>query len=192
MTKMPVGGLIALVSYLPEPLNTTLQAFREVLRSSYSALPHITILPPRPLQSGIESVEQYITETLAPHPEFVVELTDLLSFPATNVLYLAVDSGSDVLRRLHFALNTGELSHRETYEFTPHVTVAGPFESEALPSLLEQANELWTASDSTRSFPVRELVLLWTDSDEHGWEPLRSFTLQSVGREFLATAANRT
>jgi 2'-5' RNA ligase len=192
MTKMPVGGLIALVSYLPEPLNTTLQAFREVLRSSYSALPHITILPPRPLQSGIESVEQYISETLAPHQEFVVELTDLLSFPATNVLYLAVDSGSDVLRRLHFALNTGELSHRETYEFTPHVTVAGPFESEALPSLLEQANELWTASDSTRSFPVRELVLLWTDSDEHGWEPLRSFTLQSVGREFLATAANRT
>jgi 2'-5' RNA ligase len=137
-------------------------------------------------------VEQYISKTLAPHPEFVVELTDLLSFPATNVLYLAVDSGSDVLRRLHFALNTGELSHRETYEFTPHVTVAGPFESEALPSLLEQANELWTASDSTRSFPVRELVLLWTDSDEHGWEPLRSFTLQSVGREFLATAANRT
>jgi 2'-5' RNA ligase len=192
MTKMPVGGLIALVSYLPEPLNTTLQAFREVLRSSYSALPHITILPPRPLQSGIESVEQYISKTLAPHPEFVVELTDLLSFPATNVLYLAVDSGSDVLRRLHFALNTGELSHRETYEFTPHVTIAGPFESEALPSLLEQANELWTASDSTRSFPVRELVLLWTDSDEHGWEPLRSFTLQSVGREFLATAANRT
>lgn len=192
MTKMPDGGLIALVCYLPEPLNTTLQSFREVLKSSYSALPHITILPPRPLRVGIESVEQHIAETLASHPEFVVNLTELLSFPATNVLYLAVESGADVLRRLHLALNTRELSYRETYEFTPHVTVAGPFESEALPALLEQASELWNASESARSFPVRELALLWTDSDEHGWKPVRSFTLQSAGREFLATAGNRT
>jgi|SRR3954471_11228728 len=192
MTKMPDGGLIALVSYLPEPLNTTLQRFREVLKSSYSALPHITILPPRPLRVGIEDVEQYIAETLASHPEFVVELNDVLSFPATSVLYLGVDSGSDVLRRLHLALNTGELSHRETYDYTPHVTVAGPFESEALPALLQQANQLWNASESDRSFPVRELVLLWTSSDAHGWEPLRSFTLRSLERELLATAANRT
>src|SRR4051812_34620617 len=161
MTKMPDGGLIALVSYLPEPLNTTLQNFRAVLKGSYSALPHITILPPRPLRVGIENVERYIAETLSSHREFAVELTDLLSFPATNVLYLAVASGSDMLRRLHVALNTGELNHREAYEFTPHVTVAGPFDSEALPALLEQANELWNQSDSARSFHVRELVLLW-------------------------------
>jgi len=192
MTKMPDSGLIALVCYLPEPLNTTLQSFREVLKSSYSALPHITILPPRPLRVGIESVKELIAGTLAPHPEFVVELTELLSFPATNVPYLPVDSGSDVLSQLQLALNTGELSYRKAYDFTPHVTVAGPFETEALPTLLEQANELWNGSDSDRSFPVRELVLLWTENDASGWEPLRSFTLQSVGRELLATAGNRT
>src|SRR5438094_8472236 len=118
MTKMPDSGLIALVCYLPEPLNTTLQSFREVLKSSYSARPHITIRPPRPLRVGIESVKELIAGTLAPHPEFVVELTELLSFPATNVLYLAVDSGADVLRQLHLALNTGELSYREAYDFT--------------------------------------------------------------------------
>lgn len=192
MTKMTDGGLIALVCYLPEPLNTTLQSFRQVLKSSYSALPHITILPPRPLRGGIEGVERYVAEALAPHAEFVVDLTELLSFPATNVLYLAVESGSDVLRRLHLALNTGELSYRETYDFTPHVTVAGPFEPEVLPSVLGQANELWNASEAARSFPVRELALLWTDTDAHGWEPVRLFTLQSVNREFLATAGNRT
>ncbi len=192
MTKMPDGGLIALVCYLPEPLNTTLQNFRQELRSSYSAQPHITILPPRPLRGGIEHVERYIAETISPYPEFAVELTELLSFPATNVLYLAVNSGSDALRQLHVALNTGELNYREAYDFTPHVTVAGPFESTALPERLERANELWSASESARSFPVRELVLLWTDSDGHRWEPLSSFTLRSTTRELLATAGNRT
>jgi len=184
--------LIALVCYLPEPLNTTLQNFREVLGGSYSAIPHITILAPRPLQAGIEAVEQYITATLAPYPAFTVELSQLLSFPATNVLYLAVDAGSDVLTHLHVALNTGELSYREAHEFTPHVTVAGPFDSTALPGLLERANELWSTQGSTRSFPVRELILLWTDSDVHRWEPLRSFTLRNTPKELLATAANRT
>jgi 2'-5' RNA ligase len=192
MTKMPDGGLIALVCYLPEPLTSTLRNFREVLRGSYSAVPHITILAPRPLQVGIEAIEQYIAATIAPYSEFTVELSELLSFPATNVLYLAVDSGSDVLTHLHTALNTGELSYREAHEFTPHVTVAGPFDSTVLPALLEQASELWTAQVSARSFPVRELVLLWTDSEGHRWEALRSFTLRNTPKELLATAANRT
>src|SRR3954452_6836626 len=183
MTKMPDGGFIALVSYLPESLTTALQSFRQVLSSSYSALPHITILPPRPLRGGLEGVEQYIANTIAPYTEFAVELTDLLSFPATNVLYLAVDTGSESLKQLHVALNTGALSYREIHEFTPHVTVAGPFESTALPGLLEQANGLWSSTDeSVRLFPVRELVLLWTDNEKRGWEPLRSFILGSSRR----------
>src|SRR6476661_9110059 len=177
MTKMPDGGLIALVCYLPEPLNATLQNFREVLGGTYSAVPHITILAPRPLQAGIGAVEQYIRATLAPYPEFTVDLSQLLSFPATNVLYLAVDSGSDMLRHLHVALNTGELSYREAHEFTPHVTVAGPFESTALPLLLDQGKDLWRDSESPRSFSVRELVLLWTAREGDRWEPLRLFTL---------------
>src|SRR3954447_3752196 len=119
MTNTPDSGLVALVSYLPEPLNTTLTSFRDVLKSSYSAVPHITILPPRPIRVGLESIERQIEAALAPHREFAVELTDLLSFPATNVLYLAVQTGgSDVLKQLHIALNTGELSYREAYEFT--------------------------------------------------------------------------
>src|SRR3954454_1487694 len=138
MKNMPDGGFIALVCYLPEPLTQTLQDFREVLRSSYSALPHITILPPRPVRAGIESVSRYIAETIAPYPEFVVELRELLSFPATNVIYLAVNSGADTLRHLRLALNAGELNYSEAHEFTPHVTVAGPFEPTALPGLLEQ------------------------------------------------------
>jgi 2'-5' RNA ligase len=103
-----------------------------------------------------------------------------------------VDSGSDLLRHLHVALNTGELSYREAHEFTPHVTVAGPFDSTVLPGLLAQANELWSTQGSTRSFPVRELILLWTDTEGHRWEPLRSFTLRNTPKELLATAANRT
>jgi 2'-5' RNA ligase len=192
MTTTPADGLIALVCYLPEPLNTTLQDFQKVLSSSYSALPHVTILPPRPLRVGIEDIERYIAETLAPFPAFTVELAELLSFPATNVLYLAVDSGSDELKQLHVALNTGELRYREVHDFTPHVTVAGPFESNALPGLLEQATTLWTTSETTRSFPVRELVLLWTGNEGQGWDQLRSFTLGGTRTELLATAANRT
>jgi 2'-5' RNA ligase len=193
MTKTPDSGLIALVCYLPEPLNTTLTTFRDVLKSSYSAVPHITILPPRPIRVAPDNIERHIEAALAPHREFAVELTALLSFPATNVLYLAVETGgSDLLKQLHVALNTGELSYREAYEFTPHVTVAGPFDSDALPQLLQQANELWNASKSVRSFAVRELVLLWSDSDGNRWEPLRTFTLKSGTREFLATVGNRT
>jgi 2'-5' RNA ligase len=192
MTNMPEGGLIALVCYLPEPLNTVVQQFREVLRSSYAALPHITILPPRPLRADVGTVERYIAQSLAPFQEFTVELTDLHSFPATSMLYLSISSGSDVLRKLHQALNSGELDHEEAYEFTPHATVAGPFDPDAIPGLMEQANAFWKSRESNGSFGVRELVLLWTDRDGHGWQALRTFTLRSAAREFLATAANRT
>ncbi|MFL6448555.1 MAG: 2'-5' RNA ligase family protein [Bryobacteraceae bacterium] len=193
MLNMPEDGLIALVSYLPEPLTTALQNFRDVLPSAYSALPHITILPPRPLQVEIEAAMRYISDTIAPFREFAVELTELLSFPATNVLYLAVDSGSDELKQLHLALNTGDLSYREVHEFTPHVTVAGPFESTVLPGMLQQANLLWNTTDSARLFPVRELVLLWTGTSGDQWEPLTTFTLRGTTKELLATTAgNRT
>jgi 2'-5' RNA ligase len=141
---------------------------------------------------AIDAIERYIAETLEPYPEFSVELSKVLSFPATNVLYLGVESGSDVLRQLHVALNTGELHYREAYDFTPHVTVAGPFEAAALPPLLERAVELWTSSEAARSFLVRELVLLWMDNDARGWEPLRSFTLRKTQPDLLATAANQT
>lgn len=191
MTIRPDQGLIALVCYVPEPLFSALRDIRVALNSSYSALPHITVLPPRPLSASADAVLDYVEAILSEYSVFAIELTHLSAFPATNVLYLEVDTGSDQLRQMHTALDTGELNYPETYEFTPHVTVAGPFESDALPGLFKTANELWALNDSSSRFEVRELVMLGLGPGESQWVPLRSFTLKRE-RGLLATAANQT
>lgn len=125
------GELFALVSYVPEPLGPTLDSLKTPPNGMPLSPAHITLLPPRPLRTDPLSAYERIREVLTGFPAFELELTEICRFPSTNVIYLAVGKGQDQIHELYRALNHGEFSHEEEFEFLPHLTLAYPSDLES-------------------------------------------------------------
>lgn len=154
-------GSLALVTYIPDPLSTFLHDLRLLLPGDHYALPHVTILPPRPLRTSIESASRAAQSVLERFPSFEIELCQVNCFPQTNVLYLNLAHGHSELHHLHDALNTGELAHPEKFEFLPHVTLAGPVPSSSMDAARERVELAWSSATCPPKFTVREVVCLW-------------------------------
>ena len=174
-------GAIALVSYIPDPLRSVLVDLQQSLASSCNPQPHITVLPPRPLQQSMEIASQTIQSKLDDFSAFAVELSQVRRFPETNFLYLNIAGGSQSIHELHNALNTGELAHVERFEFRPHLTLGGPFEADNLPSVQRRAEERWRVNGCSSRVWVDEITCLWlTPGDvRRGWSILWSHRLGS-------------
>src|ERR1700722_17014901 len=84
----------ALISYLPEPLAGYLDSLRCELVPRCQARTHVTILPPRPLATGLpENAWRDLNAYLDDFRPFRVELTTIEVFEGTNVIYLSVGAG---------------------------------------------------------------------------------------------------
>src|ERR1700733_1254957 len=122
-----VGNAInsfALISYLPEPLAGFLDSLRCELVPRCQAKTHVTILPPRPLASGVpEDAWSDLNDSLNLFPPFRVELTSVEVFAGTNVIYISIGAGFRELEQMHAALNQGPLQFDEPYKYHPHVTL---------------------------------------------------------------------
>jgi 2'-5' RNA ligase len=127
-----VWGSFALVSYVPDPLGSSLDGLRQSFPGSDPAHSHITILPPRPLHLPVERASEQATSILRKFQAFEVELEAVSTFPHTNVVYLDLSEGNRLVRELHQALNTGNLADNEQFEFHPHLTLGGPIAEAAV------------------------------------------------------------
>lgn len=154
-------GSLALVSYIPDPLGAFLHDLQRQLPGEHNPQPHVTILPPRPLRAGIETVTRNAQDVLRRFPSFDVELSQVRCFPETSILYLDVSEGQDFLYALHRALNTGELAHAERFEFLPHLTLGGPVPGNSLTDVGQQAESVWRSATCPVRFHVSEVVCLW-------------------------------
>jgi len=157
-------GSLALVSYIPDPLGAFLHDLQRQLPGEHNPQPHVTILPPRPLRAGIETVTRNAKSVLERFPSFDVELSQVRCFAETNILYLDVGEGQDLLYALHRALNTGELAHTERFEFLPHLTLGGPVPGNSLIEARERAESVWRLASCPVRFHVSEVVCLWLPS----------------------------
>lgn len=166
-------GSFALVSYIPDPLGSLLHGLRQSLPGEDNPQPHITILPPRPLQLPVEAASQMALKILLTFPAFEVELSNVRSFPDTNVLYLDVGRGSSSLYRLHAALNSGELHHLEEFDFRPHITLAGPVARADLKAVRQQAEKAWHSADPPNGFLLDQVSFLWLKPDSAQGEWMR-------------------
>src|SRR5258708_29857559 len=80
----------ALISYLPEPLAGFLDSLRCELVPRCQAKTHVTVLPPRPLATGLpESAWLELNDYLDAFPPFRVELGSIEIFEGSNVIYLS-------------------------------------------------------------------------------------------------------
>jgi len=161
----------ALISYIPEPLGGFLDSLRRELVPRCQAKSHVTVLPPRPLATGLpENAWRNLNDSLDGFPPFRVELSSIEVFKGTNVIYLSVGAGFRELEQMHAALNRGPLRFAEPYLYHPHVTLAQELSPEQVESAVALARRRWREFPYSHSFTVDQLTFVqntvenrWTD-----------------------------
>lgn len=151
-------GSFALVSYIPDPLGSFLDAMRQSLPGKQFVQAHITVLPPRPLSIPVEQATEAALKVLRRYSPFKIALGPVRSFASTNVVYLALNIGGSVLADIHRELNAGPLATEEQFEFIPHVTVGGPVSAAELDTVMALAQRTWERSTHPSEFDLEELV----------------------------------
>jgi 2'-5' RNA ligase len=170
-----VGNAInsfALISYLPEPMAGFLDSLRCELVPRCQAKTHVTILPPRPLASGVpEDAWSDLNDSLNLFPPFRVELTSVEVFAGTNVIYISIGAGFRELEQMHAALNQGPLQFDEPYKYHPHVTLAQQLSAEQVEAAAALARRRWREFPYSRSFTVDRLTFV-QNTEENRWADL--------------------
>lgn len=153
-------SVYALVSYIPEPLAEFLDGLRRELVPSCFLASHVTVLPPRPIQSTAQAaLEQVEAQCRDVHP-FCIKLGAIETFAASSVIYLGIQDGFDTLVNLHADMNTGHLGFGEPWPFHPHITLAQNFDPTLLNEKFELAERRWREWQGPREFGVQELCLV--------------------------------
>lgn len=168
----------ALVSYLPEPLGGFLDRLRGELVSECYAKAHVTVLPPRPLLYPVDDAWRQLVDELQDFQPFRVELGQIEIFPDTQVVYLSINAGHAEIKRLHQALNRGQLAFEEPFTYHPHVTLAQDLEPHQAAAAAELAAARWGEFPHPRSFQVDRLTFV-QNTLENRWMDLRGCGLST-------------
>ena len=161
----------ALVSYISEPLAGFLDRLRCELVPKCFLRAHVTILPPRPIESAPEKAWTELRNAAYDLQPFDVELTAVEIFPVSDVIYIAIDKGQDDLKRMYSQLNTGRLSYREPFPYHPHITLAQNLTPDQVDELSEVARTRWSEYKGPRGFRV-EVITFVQNTRWHGWNDL--------------------
>ena len=162
----------ALISYMPEPLAGFLDSLRCELVPRCQAKSHITVLPPRPLASGLpEEAWSDLNDSLNGFPPFRVELGSIEVFEGTDVIYLSVGAGYRELERMHAVLNQGPLLFAEPYQYHPHVTLAQQLSKDQVEAASALARRRWKEFPYSHSFTVDRLTFV-QNTMENRWADL--------------------
>jgi 2'-5' RNA ligase len=163
----------ALVTYMPEPLGSYLNAVREELVPNCNVYTHVTVLPPRPLQGSVDGAWQRIVREAAETPSFEIELTRIEIFPITSVIYLGIGEGQEELRRMHEALNVGELRFQEPFSYHPHITLGQEVPTDQVMERFELARRRWAEFRHPKRFVLDHVTFVqntlqnqWLDLNE--------------------------
>jgi len=123
---------------LPAPVAAEIDGLRRALGDGTLGRvePHLTIVPPVNVAlGGIPDALALVRDAAASTPPMALGLGPATTFwPATPVVYLAVDGDVDPIRRLHSALDVGPWVRPTTWPFIPHVTVGDDVDPDLIPA----------------------------------------------------------
>jgi len=173
--------VFALVIYIPAPLGRFLDRLRRELAPQDDPQAHISLLPPRPISGDWRRAWTEVRETLRARAAFDVELTRIQTFPATDVVYLEVGSGSAELRAIHAAMNANSLAFREPFAYHPHVTLAQDILHQDVDRVLTLAKRRWDEFRGKRSFRAQRAVFVRNSVGDR-WLDLAEYRLGSRPR----------
>ena len=167
-------NVFALVIYVPDSLATFLDDLRRELVPQCNPRAHVSVLPPRPLAVDWTLASAQVRSLMEVWSPFEIELTDIRTFPATDVIYLELGDGAAELRRLHDAMDSRFLAFQEPFAYHPHVTLAQEIPQSEVASLFEKASARWKEYDGPRRFRAERAVLVqntvsdcWIDLAEY-------------------------
>jgi hypothetical protein len=174
----------ALVSYIPEPLAGFLDRMRCELVPNCFLRAHVTMLPPRPIESAPEKAWTQLRDAAYRLSPIDVELSGVEIFPVSDVIYISIGKGHEELQHLHDSLNTGRLAYREPFPFHPHITLAQNLTPDQVDELSEVARRRWMEYTGPRGFRAG-VVTFVQNTRWHGWIDLGE-TVLGRGVETLA------
>ena len=168
----------SVVAYLSGELRDFVDGFRKRLNPRFADwLPHVSILPPRPLQATQEETVQEIQRRCAQRKPFRVGINGVSTFwPVNGVVYLSLSFGSQLLVELHDALNCCGLECVEPYPYVPHVTIAQELDEVGTQAVIEEVSRRWASFAGERVFRLESLSLV-QQTLENSWVDLATLTL---------------
>ena len=169
----------ALVNYIPEPLAGFLDSLRNELVPDCFLRAHVTILPPRPIQARPEKAWIELREAALGLEPIDIELDRVEIFPVSDVIYIAIDRGSEQLKHMHDVFNAGPLIYKEPFPFHPHITLAQGLTPDQVDELSEVARRRWREYKGGRTVRVATITFV-QNTRWHGWVDLAETVL---GRE---------
>jgi 2'-5' RNA ligase len=158
----------ALVSYIPEPMAGFLDRLRCELVPNCFLRAHVTILPPRPIESAPEKAWTELRDAAYQLEPIDVELASVEIFPASDVIYVSIGKGHEELKQMHAKLNAGRLEFHEPFPFHPHITLAQTLTPDQVDELSEVARRRWAEYAGPCGFRA-ELVTFVQNTRWHGW-----------------------
>jgi 2'-5' RNA ligase len=142
--------------------------------------PHVTLVGPVNVRvADLEQAVDAVREAAASTPPFRLHLGPPATFwPATPVVYLAVEGDLDALDRVHAAVSLGPLARPPAWPFVPHVTLADDAAPDVIPGAL-------AALTSYRVSVTVTNVQLLEERADRSWHPLVDVTMSGrrvIGR----------
>jgi 2'-5' RNA ligase len=171
-----IASAFALVAYIPGALGAFIDELSASLPGERRGKSHLTLMPPRPLTLAPQTAGDLLSVALSNLGPFEVELTQVLRFPVTDVLYIGLSEGNEQAHRAHDILNQGIFFHQEPFEYRPHITLMVPRDNADVAQSQQAAEEQWAQLKESRRFLVDRLNLLRQDAGG-GWENLRQIPL---------------
>ena len=170
----------AVVAYLRGPLAEFIDSLRSELVRGCQSRAHVTILPPRPVNSEVAAAAGLITERVADAATFQIEATRIRVFPVSQVIYADIGTGTGELHDLHRLLNVDSLFFDEPFEYHPHLTLAQGLQPEEVQALFELADHRWQEFRRLHSsrFIVDTLTFVQNTIDNR-WIDLAEWDLRS-------------
>jgi 2'-5' RNA ligase len=178
------GSRYALVTYVRNPVGEFVEKLRRELHPTMPHLPaHLTILPPRDLQSSEATALEFLEEECSRVIPFDVELGDVETFvPTTPTVFIQVVRFAYRMHELHDQLNLKALSTIESWPYIPHLTIVKTEQDEQALDAFRMARERWARFHGPRQVHVGELMFVREDGD--CWQDVASVHL---GRSQLSS-----
>ena len=156
----------ALVAYLKGPAGEFVENLRRELHPDLPHLAaHLTILPPRPLQTTEASALQVLERICGAEEPFEVNLGSVETFvPVTPTVYIRVDGAASHMSELHNRLNTEALAFREEWPYIPHLTIVKMSAEQAAQDAFHIARERWAQYAGSRRILLERLTFVREDA----------------------------
>jgi len=169
----------ALVIYLPPALGAFLDDLRLQMVPGCNPHAHVSVLPPRPLPLAPRAAIEEARQIVAGFPPFEIELGDIDIFPVTDVIYISIAGGAELLCQMHRTLNEGALAFDEPFRYHPHVTLAQELKPHQVAPLRELAVRRWRACPEPRAFRAGHTVFVQNTCGKQ-WIDLAEGPLRAV------------